>query len=115
MSIVEFYETDNGDQPVKDYLLSLPSKERALVVKDIKILELKGNTIREPKSKIVDRKERIFELRSKTNSGTSRIFYFFFSGNKLILTNGFLKKTKKTPKKELEKAINFKHDYERRQ
>ena len=35
-------------------------------------------------------------------------------GNKIILTNGFIKKTNKTPKGEIEKAIKYKTDYERR-
>ncbi|MGL4867269.1 MAG: type II toxin-antitoxin system RelE/ParE family toxin [Cetobacterium sp.] len=44
----------------------------------------------------------------------SRIFYFFFTKEKIVLTNGFIKKTQKTPKKEIEKAKEYKFDYIRR-
>ena len=54
------------------------------------------------------------ELRSKQSSNITRIYYFFFVGKKAILTNGFIKKTKKTPKAELELAKKYKADYERR-
>lgn len=42
------------------------------------------------------------------------VFYFFRKGNKIILTNGFIKKTAATPKAELERAKRYKADYERR-
>lgn len=38
----------------------------------------------------------------KTSNNISRIFYFFYCDNKIIMTNGFIKKTNKTPKKEIE-------------
>ena len=40
--------------------------------------------------------------------------YFFFIGNKIVVTNGFVKKTQKTPQTELAKARKYKQDYERR-
>lgn len=114
MSIIEFYTTEDGKIPVKEFLDSISDKDFAIISRDLSILELKGNMIREPKSKIVNRKEKIFELRSKFPSGISRIFYFFTVGNKIIVTNGYIKKSKKTSKREIEKALAFKRDYERR-
>jgi len=43
-----------------------------------------------------------------------RIFYFFIVNNKIILTNGFIKKTQKTPSSEIILAKKYKADYERR-
>ena len=41
-----------------------------------------------------------------------RIFCFFDKGKLIILANGFQKKTQKTPKKEIEKALKIKQEYE---
>ena len=54
----------------------------------------------------------LYELRSNTGTDIARVFYFFFSGKKIILTNGFIKKTQKTPPGELERAYRYKKDYE---
>lgn len=56
----------------------------------------------------------VFELRIKFASDITRIFYFFFVGHKIVLTNGFVKKTQKTPAHEIERALQYKADYERR-
>jgi phage-related protein len=44
----------------------------------------------------------------------TRIFYFFYVKNTIVLTNGFVKKTQKTPKMEIELALKYKADYEGR-
>ena len=41
----------------------------------------------------------------------SRVLYFFVVGQKVILTNGFIKKTQKTPKKEITLAKKYREDY----
>lgn len=56
----------------------------------------------------------IFELRTKQGSDITRVLYFFIIGKKAVLTNGFVKKTQKTPKVEIELANKYKVDYERR-
>ena len=53
----------------------------------------------------------IFELRAKVGSDISRVLYFFVVGRKIILTNGFIKKTQKTPKSEIELAKKYRADY----
>ena len=68
----------------------------------LELLELRGNTLREPYSKELD--NGIFELRIKQSSNITRILYFFVIGKKIILTNGFVKKTEKTPKREIDLA-----------
>ena len=57
----------------------------------LELLEVYGHELREPYSKILD--DGIFELRAKQGSDISRILYFFVIGNKIVLTNGFVKKT----------------------
>ncbi len=56
----------------------------------------------------------LFELRTKQGTDITRVIYFFFVGNKAILTNGFTKKTQKTPTHEIELALKYKADYEMR-
>lgn len=56
----------------------------------------------------------LYELRIKLGSDASRIFYFTYHKDTFVLLNGFLKKTNKTPKAELEKAKKYKNDYEKR-
>ena len=53
----------------------------------------------------------IFELRAKVGSNITRVLYFFVVGRKIVLTNGFIKKTTKTPKTEIEKAKRCRADY----
>ena len=57
----------------------------------------------------------IFELRCKQASNISRALFFFFLGGKIIITNGFVKKTNKTPQKEIYLAKKRRADYLQRQ
>ena len=109
---VEFYTTIDGQKPAKEFLIKLNPKMRAKLIKTIELLESNGPDLRMPYSEYLG--NGIFELRAKVGSDISRELYFFFSGKKAILTNGFVKKTQKTPKKELELAMKYKHDYESR-
>lgn len=109
---IDFYRTKDNVAPVEVFLKELDTKMRAKALHELKILEEFGTGLREPYSKLIQ--DGIFELRIKQSSNISRIFYFFRSGNKIILTHGFIKKTQKTPKKEIEKAIKYKEDFERR-
>ena len=55
--------------------------------------------------------KNLFYLRIKQGSDIFRIFFCYDEGNLVILMNGFTKKTQKTPKSEINKAINIKKDY----
>jgi len=109
---VEYYELSNGTKPVKQFIDSLDIKMRAKALGGIDILAAFGNTLREPYSKAMGK--GLFELRIKFASDITRIFYFFYVNNKIVLTNGFVKKTRKTPPNEIELALKYKADYERR-
>ena len=47
-------------------------------------------------------------------SNISRVLYFFYIGQYIILTNSFIKKTQKTPTNEIIKAKKYRDDYLRR-
>jgi len=53
----------------------------------------------------------LYEIRVKFGTDIFRIFCFFDKGQLVILTNGFQKKTQKTPKKEIEKALKIMEEY----
>ena len=92
---VLFYDRPDGTEPAKEFLLSLDKKMLAKVLKEINLLEENGPAVWEPYSKAIG--DGIFELRAKVGSDITRVLYFFLSGRKIILTNGFIKKTDKTP------------------
>lgn len=73
---VEFYETEAGRQPAKEFLLSLDKKMRAKVGSDI-----------------------------------TRVLFFYYVDRRIILTHGFIKKTQRTPSKEIAFAKKCRTDY----
>ena len=109
---VDFYEKENGEQPAKEFMLSLDKKLRAKIADTIMILQDNGYELREPYSKHIS--EGIFELRAKQGSDITRVMYFFYVDRHIILTNGFIKKTQKTPQSEIEKAKRYRSDYLKR-
>ena len=109
---MDFYEKENGEQPAKEFMLSLDKKLRAKLADTIMILQDNGYELREPYSKHIS--EGIFELRAKLGSDLTRVMYFFYVDRHIILTNGFIKKTQKTPQSEIEKAKRYRSDYLKR-
>ena len=109
---VIFYAREDGTEPVKDFILGLDKKMRAKVMKELKMLSLNGMELREPYSKPLG--EGIFEIRAKQGSDITRVLYFFVVGQKVILTNGFVKKTQKTPPSEIARAKRYRADYHSR-
>lgn len=83
------------------------------MAKEIDLLQDVGNELREPYSKHLN--DGIFELRAKIGSDISRVLYFFFIGSKIILTNGFIKKTQKTPPKIIALAKKYRAIYLQRE
>ena len=103
------YEKENGEVPVEEFLDSVNPKMRAKIFGLLGILQEKGNMLREPYSKHLE--DGIFELRCKFGSDITRVLYFFYYEGKIILTNGFVKKTQKTPLKEILKAEEIRKEY----
>jgi phage-related protein len=53
----------------------------------------------------------IYEIRIEYESNIYRIFFIFDEGCIVVLFNGFQKKTRKTPKNEINKALKIKTEY----
>ena len=99
----------------KDYFDEFFIKQRDKVKnKIIWILELIQELERVPETylKHIENTDGIYEIRVQQGNDIFKIFCFFDQGKLVILANGFQKKTQKTPKKEIEKAIKIKNEYE---
>ena len=100
---VVFYRKLNGTVPMDEFLESLPPKLNAKVHRDLGALREEAHKLREPQSKCMG--EGLSELRSRQGDDIARSFYFFFSGSRIVVTNGFVKKTRKTPRRELAREL----------
>jgi phage-related protein len=105
---VKYYKDSiNGKKYVYEYIEKLDEKDKAKVFKYIQFLKDSEGYLDEPYSRHI--RGKIRELRVDFSKNKHRIFYFASFGKTIILLNAFLKKTKKTPKSEIEKAIiNYK-------
>ncbi len=110
---MEYYELEDGTRPAEEFILAQDKKMQAKIFLSLELLERKGPELREPYSKPLG--NGIFEVRAKQGSDISRVLYFFVVGRKIILTNGFVKKTMKIPSREIERAKRYRADYQRRE
>ena len=106
---VEYYEKEDGTFPAEEFILSLDSKMQAKMFRELDLLETFGNQLREPHSKPLG--DGIYEIRAKVASDITRVLYFFVVNKKIILTNGFIKKTQKTPDNEIALAKKYRKEY----
>lgn len=109
---VEYYEKSDGERPAEAFILAQDNKMQAKIFTVLTFLEEAGPALREPYSKSLG--DGIFEVRAKQGSDISRVLYFFVIGKKVILTNGFVKKSQKTPVGEIERAKRYRADYQSR-
>jgi len=94
---VVFFRLDSGREPVRDWLKKLNRKSRKTIGEDIKTLQFQW-PIGMPLTRKMD--ENLWELRSHIPSGIARIFFTEYD-EKIVLLHGFVKKSQKTPAKEL--------------
>lgn len=106
---VVFYELPDGREPAKDFLDSLDKKLKAKMFREIDLLMENGSDLRMPHSR--SEGDGIFELRAKQSSNICRVMYFFFIGKKAVITNGFVKKSERTPASVIELAKKYRRDY----
>lgn len=111
---IEFYQDNKGYSQIYDFLNDLKDKAKSnkdariqhkQIVTYIQLLEDNGTKLGSNITKHL--RDDIWELRP----GRNRVLYFFCKGDTYVLLHQFLKKTQKTPKKEIEKAIKEMNDY----
>lgn len=109
-----FYEDKNGKSEIKDFICELDKKalkdknsrvNRNKIIAYFDLLEELGTRVGEPVTKHLD--GEIWELRPLDN----RILYAYYKDNKFVMLHQFIKKTQKTPKREIEQAKRNLIDY----
>ena len=99
--VVSFFLTKSGKEPVRDWLRSLEKEERKIIGEDIKLVQFRW-----PLGMPLVRKmeANLWEVRSKFTSGNISRVFFTVKGSQMILLHGFIKKSQKTPQKEIDLA-----------
>lgn len=97
---VLFFKTEAGNEPVREWLKSLPYEEKKIIGQDIKTIQF-GWPLGMPLVRKLDK--NIWEVRSNLPNRIARIL-FTISGDKMVLLHGFIKKSQKTPANDLELA-----------
>ena len=93
-----------------DFFVKQKQKVKEKIIWTIKLVETL-QIVPEEYFKHLETTDGIYEIRVKHGSDIFRIFSFFDEGKLIVLSNGFQKKTQKTPKQEIEKAKKIKDEY----
>lgn len=105
---IEWYFDHDSKSIALDYLESLEIEEQ---VKLFELMKIMGNVgVIKNKTKFRHEGDKIYAFKPQPH----RFLCFFFEGKKIIVTNGFHKKTDKLPQSEKKRAIKIKKDYETR-
>ena len=98
--VVAFYQTEAGNEPVRTWLKSLKKEDRRAIGEDIKTAQF-GWPIGMPLIRKIECD--LWEVRSSVKDGIARVF-FTVEDQTMILLHGFIKKSQKTPKADLNLA-----------
>jgi phage-related protein len=108
---VRFFATQSGNEPVREWLKGLPKDQRLIIGEDIFTVQ-KLEVWKEPLVKHLG--DGLWEIRSSLQDCIARVIFSICEGEMIIL-NGFIKKSEKTPKQDLDLALTRKRQYERPQ
>lgn len=93
------YTIEYFSEQAEQFVLDLPSSLKARYLRLADLLIEFGPNLGMPRTKALS--GSLFELRLKGKEGIARVFYCTLSGQRIVILHGFVKKTQKTPKKEL--------------
>jgi phage-related protein len=110
---VVFYRTANGSCPIEEFLDSLPAKAAQKAVWMLSLLE-DMDIVPSLYFKKLAGTDGIWECRIAYGSNVYRLFCFFAGHSVVVLTHGFVKKSQKTPRAEIERAETYRNDYLKR-
>ena len=109
---VDFCEGGDGSRPVESFLVQLPLEHRAKALAIARLLEEMGPALPFPYSSQV--RGKIRELRTQQGKDKIRILYFGDRQRRFILLHGFVKKTDRLSKIEIETAEQRMEEHDRR-
>ncbi len=99
---LRFFRQERGEEPVREFLRALPKAARIEAGAALTDLEENGPKLRRPGADYL--RDGVYELRFSSERVEYRILYFF-DRSEAVLTNAFVKKSRKTPREEIERAI----------
>ncbi len=108
---IEYYVAASGKSPVKEFIDSLSPESKAKFIFVADLLTEYGLNVREPYVKPITGTRKLFEIRIKDRQNIHRVFYFAYTGRRLVLLHGFTKKTDKTPPREIATAESRMKDF----
>lgn len=97
----------NLTEDVSEFIISLPIKMQAKIHRTIQLLETFGYTLPEPHSKKIKATKNLYELRVKQSNNICRLFYFHWKDKIYIITSGYIKKSDKINKNQIENALKI--------
>ena len=84
---------------VEESILSMPPKIQARMIRLLDLMESHGANLGPPHTEPMG--DGLFEIRAKAQEGIGRGLFCYLKGNEIIVLHAFVKKSQKTPKKEL--------------
>lgn len=106
---IEYYETEKGRFPVKEFVDSLDTKARAKVARTLDLLQQFGINLGMPYARHLE--EQLWELRTQYGRNRYRIIYFLATSQAFVMLHGFIKKSGRIPRRDMEIAKGRRDDY----
>jgi len=105
-----FYRTASGECPVEEFLDNLGPKQAQKVAWTLQVVK-ELPMVPKQYFKKLEGTDDLWEVRAESGGDAFRLLGFWDAGRLVVLTNGFAKKTQKTPAREIELAERRKRDY----
>lgn len=109
---VLFYKTSGGKEPVRKWMLQLDKDDRYIIGVDLKTVEF-GWPLGMPFVRSMKSYDRLWEVRSNISGNRIARVLFTVYDARMVLLHGFIKKTQKTPKSDLDLADDRKREVNR--
>ena len=109
---VVFYRTPFGKEPVREWMLKLDKDDRYAIGVELKTVEF-GWPLGMPLVRSIKNYDRLWEVRSSMSGNRIARVLFTVHDSRMVLLHGFIKKTQKSPKSDLDLADDRKREVNR--